>query len=50
MADGSDDESVSHVSNSFSDSEEMYVSPTFSELEEACRELNESAQMYEPPP
>ena len=47
MADGSDDESVS---NSFSDSEEMYVSPTFSELEEACRELNELAQMYEPPP
>ena len=50
MADGSDDKSVSHVSNSISHSEEMFVSPTFSELEEACRELDELVEMYEAPP
>ena len=49
MADGSDDESVSHVSNSISDSEEMCDSPTFSFLEDAIRELDELAEMYEPP-
>ena len=50
MTDASDDESVSHVSNSFSNSDEMCDSPTFSELEEACRQLDELAEMYEPPP
>ena len=50
MADGLDSELVSHISNSFSDSKEMCVSPTFSELEEACRQVDQLAQMYEPPP
>lgn len=59
MAENSDVESVSHVSNSFSDSEGsvslflgdgMCVSPTFSELDEASRELTDLARMYEPPP
>ncbi|XP_017233041.1 protein FAR1-RELATED SEQUENCE 5-like [Daucus carota subsp. sativus] len=50
MADDSDDESVSHVNNSISDLGEMCDSPTFSFLEEACRELDELAEMYEAPP
>ena len=51
MAEASDvDSDVSHVSNSFSDSEEICDSPTFSEMEEACHELSELAQLYEAPP